>query len=94
MKRSSLNVMMRLLKLVKPLTGTMILAVTMGVAVHLCAIGIPVLGAMALTGTSLKTVVFLLPVIAIARGVFHLLEQNRNHYLAFTLLALIRDKVF
>ena len=94
MKRSSMNVMMRLLKLVKPLTGTMILAVTMGVAGHLCAIGIPVLGAMALTGTSLKTVVFVLPVIAIARGVFHLLEQNRNHYLAFTLLALIRDKVF
>ena len=52
------------------------------------------MGAMALTGTSLKTVVFVLPVIAIARGVFHLLEQNRNHYLAFTLLALIRDKVF
>lgn len=94
MKRSSMNVMMRLLKLVKPLTGTMILAVTMGVAGHLCAIGIPVLGAMALTGTPLKTVVFVLPAIAIARGVFHLLEQNRNHYLAFTLLALIRDKVF
>ncbi|MEE1410504.1 MAG: thiol reductant ABC exporter subunit CydC [Bulleidia sp.] len=94
MKRSSMNVMMRLLELVKPLTGTMILAVTMGVAGHLCAIGIPVLGAMALTGTSLKTVVFVLPVIAIARGVFHLLEQNRNHYLAFTLLALLRDKVF
>lgn len=94
MKRSSMNVMMRLLELVKPLTGTMILAVTMGVAGHLCAIGIPVLGAMALTGTPLKTVVFVLPVIAIARGVFHLLEQNRNHYLAFTLLALIRDKVF
>lgn len=94
MKRSSMNVMMRLLKLVKPLTGTMILAVAMGVAGHLCAIGIPVLGAMALTGTPLKTVVFVLPAIAIARGVFHLLEQNRNHYLAFTLLALIRDKVF
>lgn len=44
MKRSSMNVMMRLLELVKPLTGTMILAVTMGVAGHLCAIGIPCIG--------------------------------------------------
>ena len=36
----------------------------------------------------------ILPFIAIFRGIFHLLEQNRNHYLAFKLLALIRDKVF
>lgn len=94
MKRSSLTVMRRLLKMVKPLTGTMILAVTMGVLGHLCAIFIPVLGALAITGISVKSVCMILPVIAILRGVFHLLEQNRNHYLAFKLLALIRDRVF
>nr|WP_295301367.1 ABC transporter ATP-binding protein [uncultured Blautia sp.] len=94
MKRSSITVMRRLLTLVKPLTGTMILAVAMGVLGHLCAIFIPVLGGMAITGSSVKMVCIILPVIAVLRGIFHLLEQNRNHYLAFKLLALIRDQVF
>jgi len=92
--RSGITVMKQLLKLVKPLAGTMVLAVTMGVLGHLCAIFIPVLGGFAITGTSIKTICIVLPVIAVLRGVFHLLEQNRNHYLAFKLLALIRDKVF
>ena len=66
----------------------------MGVLGHLCAIFIPVLGGMAITGSSVKTICIILPIIAVLRGIFHLLEQNRNHYLAFKLLALIRDKVF
>lgn len=94
MSRSGITVMRRLLKLVKPLAGTMVLAVTMGVLGHLCAIFIPVLGGMVITGTPVKTICIVLPIIAVLRGVFHLLEQNRNHYLAFKLLALIRDKVF
>lgn len=94
MKRSSFQVMGRLLAMAKPLMGTMFLAVTMGVLGHLCAIFIPVLGAYGLTGAPLKLICILLPIIAVMRGVFHLIEQNRNHYLAFKLLALIRDKVF
>lgn len=94
MNRSGFEVMKRLLKLVKPLTGTMILAVTMGVLGHLCAIAIPTLGGLAITGHSVRTICIILPIVAVLRGVFHLLEQNRNHYLAFKLLALIRDKVF
>ncbi|MBR1686486.1 MAG: ABC transporter ATP-binding protein, partial [Clostridia bacterium] len=31
---------------------------------------------------------------AVMRGVLHYGEQNRNHYIAFTLLAIIRDHVF
>lgn len=92
--RSGITVMKQLLKLVKPLAGTMVLAVTMGVLGHLCAIFIPVLGGFAITGAPIKTICIVLPIIAVLRGVFHLLEQNRNHYLAFKLLALIRDKVF
>lgn len=94
MYRNGFEVMKRLLKLVKPLTGTMILAVTMGVFGHLCAISIPVLGGLAITSGHIKTTCIVLPIVAVLRGVFHLLEQNRNHYLAFKLLALIRDKVF
>lgn len=94
MNRSGIDVMKRLLKLVAPLSGTMILAVVMGVLGHLCAIAIPVLGSLAITGWSVKTICIILPIVAVLRGVFHLLEQNRNHYLAFKLLALIRDRVF
>ena len=43
---------------------------------------------------SLGTVCLLLPVLAIARGVLHYAEQGCNHFIAFKLLALIRDKVF
>lgn len=94
MQRNSMTVMRRLLKLVKPLRGTMALAVTMGVLGHLCAIFVTVTGAIVITGGSWKMALVILPLIALLRGVFHLLEQNRNHYLAFKLLALIRDEVF
>ena len=94
MNRSGFEVMKRLLQLVKPLAGTMVLAVTMGVLGHLCAIFIPVLGGYAIMVGSVKAICIILPIIAVLRGVFHLLEQNRNHYLAFKLLAIVRDKVF
>ena len=62
---------------------------------------ITVLGAYALLDSilpgmpiSLGTVCLLLPVLAIARGVLHYAEQGCNHFIAFKLLALIRDKVF
>lgn len=94
MQRNSMTVMCRLLKLVKPLRGTMVLAVKMGVLGHLCAIFVTVTGAIVITGGSWQMALIILPLIALLRGVFHLLEQNRNHYLAFKLLALIRDEVF
>lgn len=94
MQRNSMTVMCRLLKLVKPLRRTMVLAVAMGVLGHLCAIFVTVTGAIVITGGSWQMALIILPLIALLRGVFHLLEQNRNHYLAFKLLALIRDEVF
>ena len=86
--------MKRLLVMMTPMMGTVVLAVVLGVLGNLCAIFIPVLGAYALTGSTLKTICTVLPVLAIARGILHYAEQNRNHYLAFKILALIRDKVF
>lgn len=94
MQRNSMTVMCRLLKLVKPLRRTMVLAVAMGVLGHLCAIFVTVTGAIVITGGSWQMALIILPLIALLRGIFHLLEQNRNHYLAFKLLALIRDEVF
>ena len=48
MKRSGFNIMTRLIGLVKPLTGYMILAVAMGVTGHLCASFITVFGGYAI----------------------------------------------
>ena len=48
MKRSGFNIMTRLVGLVKPLTGYMILAVGMGVIGHLCASFITIFGGYAI----------------------------------------------
>ena len=99
--RGNLNVMYRLVGLVRPLAPVMVCAVLLGVAGFLCAIFIPVLGVYALLDSLhfsvpvvLKTACILLPILAVARGVLHYAEQGCNHFIAFKLLALIRDKVF
>jgi thiol reductant ABC exporter CydC subunit len=104
-KRSNARVMWRMVGLAKPLTGWMILAVTCGVAGFCCATGIPVLAswaALAAAGVgeaatgadALPAIVAALAVMAVARGVLHYVEQRCNHYIAFRLLAHIRDLVF
>lgn len=97
----NIKIMFRMLGLVKPLAGWMILAVTLGVIGFLCAIFIPYLSAVIFGHIAIHapnfpyTVMFLMIiVIAIARGFLHYGEQACNHYIAFKLLAMIRDKVF
>lgn len=94
MQRNHFEVMRRLVVMIKPLLGTMISAVLFGVLGHLCAIMIPVVGVYGLLGTQVKRLWIMLPLIAVMRGVLHYLEQNRNHDLAFRILAMIRDQVF
>lgn len=100
-KRSSLKIMARLIKLVKPLAGFMVLAVILGVTGFLCAIQITVAGSLTLLtaagidgGLAVKTGCILIIVFATLRGFLHYGEQACNHYIAFKLLAIIRDKVF
>ena len=95
------NVLLRMIKLVKPLTGCMILAVLFGTIGFLTAQFIPVLGGMIIlngtgeeTALSLKMLIVLLLSFALLRAIFRFAEQRMNHYIAFTLLAIIRDKVF
>lgn len=99
--RGNFAVMVRLVGLVRPLLGVMAGAVAMGVAGFLCAIFIPVLGGWALLDVlgleaplALGTIFACVLVFALARGVLHYAEQACNHFIAFKLLALIRDKVF
>ncbi len=99
-KRSSLKVMSRLIGLVKPLSPIMLVAIIMGCLGYFCASFITVFGSYAAldvienNGTNLTVYIVIVAVIAIARGILHYIEQYCNHFIAFKLLALIRDKVF
>ncbi|WP_270574608.1 thiol reductant ABC exporter subunit CydC [Candidatus Collinsella stercoripullorum] len=100
MRRSGFAVMARLVGLVRPLAGYMALAVAMGLAGHLCATALTVLGAYGVLSVvdeaslPLAGVAAAMAACAVARGVLRYGEQACNHFIAFRLLALIRDRVF
>lgn len=101
MKRSGLNVMARLIGLVRPMLGFMLLAIAMGLLGNLCATFITVFGGYAILyvlhpewSMSLGWVFAAVLLFALARGFLRYAEQSCNHFIAFKLLALIRDKVF
>lgn len=104
MPRSGFTIMRKLLKLVSPFALIMMITITMGVLGFLAAIGITVVGAFGILAnlelpllpffTEMKTVYIILAIFAIMRGVLRYMEQSSGHYIAFKLLAFIRDKVF
>ena len=98
MNRSGFQIMSRLVGLVKPLIGYMILAIIMGLIGHLCAALITVFGGYAilhvLKGQELTFLFVSILVFALLRGFLRYTEQSCNHFIAFKLLALIRDQVF
>mgnify|MGYP000093280987 FL=1 len=100
-KRNSLQIMFQLAGLIKGLTGYMLLAISMGPLVIFVQHFIPVLGVIALLTIlngihifSITTLFILLIICGILRGALRYGEQACNHYIAFKLLAIIRDKVF
>ena len=101
MRKNGFVVMGHVLKLVTPLAHIMAFTITMGTLGFLAAIFIMVLGAMGLvnllnfdTHLSFSGILTALIVLAVARGALRYLEQMSGHYIAFKLLALLRDKVF
>lgn len=93
--------MTKLIKLVKPLTPFMILAVLMGFAGNMSATFITVLGGYAVlnvlgynTLIAIKSIFAVIAVLALLRGILRYAEQSCNHFIAFKILAVIRDKVF
>lgn len=95
MKRKPLQIMGKLVGLVKPLSGFMALAIVMGLAGHLCAAFITILGGKALLHPELFGTLFACMLLfALLRAGLRYGEQSCNHFIAFKLLALIRDKVF
>ena len=100
-RRSGFTVMARLIGLVKPLTGFMLLAILMGLIGHLCAAFITIFGGYAVlealhfdTPFTLTILFVCVVVFAVVRGFLRYAEQACNHFIAFKLLALLRDKVF
>ena len=100
-KRSGFRVMAELIGLVKPLSGYMCLAIFAGLLGHLCAAFITILGGyavLAVLGVQDKItplqVFITVPFLALLRAGLRYGEQSCNHFIAFKLLALIRDEVF
>lgn len=100
-KRNNFKIMLKLSGLVKPLSGYMALAIFMGLVGNLCATFLSVLGGYAILSVlgvdvpcSLWTIFVLAAILALLRGILRYAEQACNHFIAFKLLALIRDKVF
>ena len=100
-KRSKAGTLLKMLGLVKPLTGFICLAVLTGTLAFLAVQFIPILGGFAVlhglghdTPIGITAIWVCLVLFALLRAVLRYTEQRTNHYIAFTLLAIIRDKVF
>ncbi|MTP71702.1 thiol reductant ABC exporter subunit CydC [Turicibacter sanguinis] len=100
-RQSGFKIMMRLLKELKPLVGVMMITITLGVLGFLTAISIASFAAVALgtlvegaTIVSFKAAITIMAVCAVMRGLLRYGEQLSGHYIAFTILYLLRDKIF
>ena len=100
-RRSGFAVMWRMMGIVRPLAGWLVLAVMLGSAGMLAATFVPAFGAFGLMdatgqqpGIAMTLALVLTGVCGVIRGPLHYGEQLCNHYIAFRLLAHVRDLVF
>jgi len=100
-RRSGFKIVSKLLSLIGSLSYVILLAVINGSIGHAVGTFIPVLGALAIAkacGAEVAlsyTVLFILIIgFGLLRGVLRYFEQYSNHYIAFRLLAKIRDVIF
>ena len=100
MLKNRFSVMARLTALIGRLIPILLAAVVLGVLGYLCASFIMIFAAHALLGAvgvsvvSVTAILMAICVCAAARGLLRYFEQLCGHYLAFKLLAVLRDKVF
>ena len=102
MRRNGLKIMLGLVALVRPLAHIMVLCIALGTLGYLCAAGITGLAANLLLtamdlsswGMTFTAGAVLMAACAIARGLLRYGEQTCGHYIAFKLLAILRDQVF
>jgi len=100
-RRSGAKIMASLILLLGNLAYIMVLAVINGSVGFLCAMGVTLFGAVGIAkalgeaiSLSYGVIVTLAIVCGVLRGLLRYLEQYSNHYIAFRLLAVLRDKIF
>lgn len=101
LRRSGAKIMARLILLLGSLAYIMILAISNGSVGFLCAMGVTLMGAVGVAkalgeaiALSYGTIIALAIGCGVLRGLLRYLEQYSNHYIAFRLLAVLRDKIF
>lgn len=107
-RRGSIRIMLDLVGLVAPLKFHMIGAIVLGVVGFLLSFGLGIFGGYAIASILGRDLTSRIPfgghdfvwytraliICAVLRGILHYLEQFLNHYIAFSILAEIRGKVF
>lgn len=101
LRRSGVKIMASLIVLLGSLSYIMILAVLNGSVGFLCAMGVTLSGAVGIAkalgediALSYGMIVTLAIGCGVLRGLLRYLEQYSNHYIAFRLLAVLRDRIF
>lgn len=101
LRRSGAKIMASLILLLGSLSYIMILAVINGSAGFVCAMGVTVFGAVGVAkalgeaiALSYGWIIGLTIGCGVLRGILRYFEQYSNHYIAFRLLAVLRDKIF
>ena len=101
LRRSGAKIMASLILLLGSLAYIMILAVINGSVGFICAMGVTLMGAVGVAKALGEAIVLSYGMIiglaigcGVLRGLLRYLEQYSNHYIAFRLLAVLRDKIF
>lgn len=100
-RRSGAKIMASLILLLGSLAYAMILAVINGSVGFLCAMGVTLMGAVGVAkalgesiNLSYNVIIYVAILCGVMRGILRYIEQYSNHYIAFKLLAVLRDKIF
>ena len=100
LRRSGAKIMASLILLLGSLSYIMILAVINGSVGFVCAMGVTVFGAVGVAkapgeaiALSYGWIIGLTIGCGVLRGLLRYFEQYSNHYIAFRLLAVLRDKI-
>ena len=101
LRRSGAVIMANLLLLLGSLAYIMVLAVINGSLGFLCAMGVTLFGAVGVAkalgesiALSYTAIIAFAVGCGVLRGILRFFEQYSNHYIAFRLLAVLRDKIF
>lgn len=100
-RMSGMKIMTRLIKILKPLTPIMMITITFGVLGFLAATAVTTFGSVAVgtilnidMGFTLDMTIKIIIGCAVLRGGLRAVEQYSGHYIAFKILAILRDQVF